>query len=144
VELYCNVSWNFVTFQNCTCRYFEKCAPYSNLNLAEFVWNYCNIMKCKMFAIRTVPLDKDLRVLYLKHHRTASDGWAIRSLCYTCRNECKNNIRNLMNKCDLSGNCTCNLCLRQPRSLRVLASRTVFHLTKIIEDLKLTYQTTYD
>ena len=121
----------------------KECGPHSNLNLVEFVWNYCNIMKCKMVAITAVPFDKDLRVLYLKHHWAASDGWTIHSLRYRYRNDYKN-IRNLLNNCNLSDNCTCNLCLCQPPSLRCLASRTIFHFTYNIENFTLTHETPYD
>jgi hypothetical protein len=97
-----------------------------------------------MFAITAVPFDKDLRVLYLKHHRAASDGRTIHWLCYRCRNDYKNNIRNLFNKCNLSDKGTCKLCLRHPPSLRGLASRTIFHFTYNIEHFTLTHETTYD
>jgi len=46
----------------------KECRPHSNINLVEFVWNYCYIMKRKMFAITAVPFDKDVHVLSLKHH----------------------------------------------------------------------------
>ena len=117
---------------------------WTTFHLVEFVWNYSNIMKCTVFAIVAVPFDKDLRVLYLKHHRAASDGWTIYSSCYRCRNDYKNNISNSLHNCNLSNNYTCNLCLRQPPSLRGLVSQTVCHFTYNIEHFTLTHETTYD
>lgn len=61
------------------------------------IWNYNDVMKCKLFVITVVPIDNDLRILYLKHHQSASDGWTIHSLCYVCRSGYKNNINFINN-----------------------------------------------
>jgi hypothetical protein len=103
------------------------------------------MLKCKMFAITAAPFgDEHIRVLYLKYHRTLSDCWTTRSSCYTCSSYHKNIVKNDLHNCDLSRNCTCNLCLRQPPSLRGLASQAVFHLMFDIEQLELSHETTCD
>jgi len=100
----------------------KDCGPHSKLNFLESVWNFSAFMKCKMFAITAVPFHNDTspRILYVKHHQTGVDGWVIHSLCSNCRNDFKINIRNLIYNRNLSENCTCNLCLRQPPLLRGL------------------------
>jgi hypothetical protein len=75
----------------------------------------------------------------VKHHRAASDGWAIHSLCSNCRNDFGINIWNLIYNCNLSENCTCNLHLRQPPSLRGLAGDFVFHFKFNTEHFSLTH-----
>jgi len=124
----------------------KECGPQSNLNLVEFVWNISASMKCKMFAIAGVPFHNDTspRILYVKHHQAARDDWMIHSLCSNCRNAFKMNIRNLVSNCNLSENCTCNLCLRQPPSLRGLTSHFVLNFKYNIEHFSLTHETTYD
>jgi hypothetical protein len=40
--------------------------------------------------------------------------------------------------------CNCNICLRQPPSLKGFASQAVFHLRYNIDQFELTVDTTYD
>jgi hypothetical protein len=51
----------------------KECGPRSNLNFVDFVWNYLILLKFKKYAIVTVTFDTP-KILYLKHHRAASEG----------------------------------------------------------------------
>jgi hypothetical protein len=81
-------------FQTVPVDTIKKCGPHSNINLVQFVWNFSALIKCKMLAVTAVPSDSDTspRIQYVKHHRAASDGWAIHSLCSNCRNDFGINI----------------------------------------------------
>ena len=143
---YYTITYNGISlpFQFIPIYTLNECGPQSNLNFVEFIWDFY-MLKCKLFAITAVPFDdENIRVLYLKHHRAASDGWTMRSLCYTCSNYHKNIVKNFVHNFDLSKNCTCNLYLRQPPSLRGLASQAVFRFMFNIEQFELSHETTYD
>jgi hypothetical protein len=49
-----------------------------------------------------------------------------------------------MGNCSFEVSCMCNICLRQPPSLRRLASQAVFHVRYNIDQFELTAETLYD
>ena len=75
----------------------------------------------KMYSIVCVPLNTP-PVLYLHHHRAASDGWGSANLCDECSEEFQSILEPFVGTCTLDTSCSCNVCLRQPPSLRNLAS----------------------
>jgi hypothetical protein len=94
-----------------------------------------------------VPFPNEIiRVTCLKPYRAASDGLTMRALCYTCTEFHTRHTTKTYSPhtCKLSKDCACNLCLRQPPSVRGLASQAVFHLTFNIENFKLSPEITYD
>jgi len=52
----------------------KECGPRSNLNFVDFIWNYLVLLKFKLYATVVILFDTP-RILYLKHHRAASEGW---------------------------------------------------------------------
>jgi len=96
----------------------------------------------KLYAIVCVPLDTPT-VLYLHHHRAASDGWNSDSLCDECSEEYRLLLQPFVGNCTSDRSCRCNVCLWQPLSLRNLASHTVFNLTFNLSSFTLTGKTLY-
>jgi len=95
-----------------------------------------------MYAIVCVPLNTPT-VLYLHHHRAASDGWASYSLCDVCLEAFRLILQPSVGKCTYGRSWGCNVCLLQPPWLRGLASHTVFHLTFNLSEFALTSRTLY-
>ena len=71
-------------------------------------------------------------------------------LCTACCRDCTPSVQHFVNRCtfprsyyDYPNSCKCNLCLRQPPTLRDLASHSVFHLTFNLSEFQLTARTLY-
>jgi len=94
-----------------------------------------------MYAIVAMPFDT-LKILYLKHHRAASDGWIMNLLCDMCFEEFEEILVPIISNCNFELECI--LCLRQPPSLRGLALQAVFHFTFISDQFELTRDITHD
>ena len=86
-----------------------------------------------MHAIVCVPLGTPT-VLHVNHHRAASDGWNSDSQCHECSEDFRLTIQPFVG---------CNVCLRQPPSLRNTTSHTVFHLTFNLSQFTLSGRTLY-
>jgi len=90
-----------------------------------------------------VPLDSP-KILYLRHHGAESSGWTQTSLCKRCVKYYQPRTKPFLPQCTDSSSCECNVCVRQPPSLRSPASYTVFHITANISEFTLTSYTLYD
>jgi len=119
-----------------------SCGSKSSINFTEFIWYYLCEYGFKMHAIFCVPLDTPT-VLHLIHHWAASDGWNSDSLCHGCSEDLRLTIEPIVGNCTGERSCGCNVCLRQPPSLRNLTSHTVFHLTFNLTSFTLTDKTLY-
>jgi len=104
------------------------CQFQTSINLAEFVWKHICVFAVKMFAIVCVPLNTPT-VLFLNHHRAVRDVWTSDILCDECLEEFRLILFPFVGNCTSDRSCRCNVCLRQPPSLRSFASYTDFHLT---------------
>ena len=118
------------------------CGSRSNINLSEFIWEYMCSFAVKTYSIVCVPLNTPT-VLYLQHHRSNSDGWESLVLCKNCLKEILSILQPMVGNSTLDPTCRCNVCLRQPPSLRNLASHTVFHYTFNSSQFTLTVRTLY-
>jgi hypothetical protein len=105
----------------------QECGPHSNLNFVEFLGNHLALLNIKMYAIVPIPTDNlpPPCILYMKHHRAASDVWMMNSLCDPCLQEFLSLIYPITDECNFEPSCSCNICLHQPPSLRGLASHVV-------------------
>jgi len=81
-----------------------------------------------MYAIVCVPFDTPT-VLYLNYHRATGDGWKSFNYCDDCTEDFQRIIKPFVGECTSELSCQCPVCVRQPLSLRNLASNTVFHFT---------------
>ena len=81
--------------------------------------------------------------MFLLHYRATGDGWRTFNLCAECCRDCTPSIQRFVNKCTYQNSCKCNLCLRQPPTLRDLASHSVFHLNFNFLEFQLTARKLY-
>jgi len=95
----------------------------SNINFSEFIWEYLYCFAVKSYSIVCVPFNTPT-VLYLQHHRSNSEGWKSLVLCNNCVKEILNILKPMVGNCISDPSCRCNVCLRQPPSLRNLASHS--------------------
>jgi hypothetical protein len=128
---FCDITEDItIPFQITAVDTLKECGPHSNLNFVEFIWRYLAILKLKIYAIVALPFDTP-RILNLKHHQAASEGWIMNSLCDMCFDEFKEILIPIIDNCIFELSCKCNLCLRQPPSLRILALQIVSILYSI-------------
>ena len=111
------------------------CSPRASLNFVKFIWDNIKTFAFIKYAIVCIPLETP-NTLFLRHYRVSSDGWRTFNLCGACCMDCTSSIQRFVNKCtfprpysSFTNSCKCNLCLRQPHTLRDLATHSVFHLT---------------
>ena len=97
-----------------------------------------------MYAIVAVPFGDEPTILYLQHHRVASDGWLTDFLCVYCLEEFQQILAPIVGNCSLEHSCRCNVCLRQPPTLRGSASYSVSHLTFNVNQFTLNGMTLYE
>jgi hypothetical protein len=88
------------------------------------------LFRCRVYAIVAITFGTP-RIVCMKHHWT-------HSLCDMCCNKYKGILSASIDDCNFSVSCKCKICLRQPPSLRGLASHTVFHFIYYIKHFKLT------
>ena len=121
------------------------CGSASNINFTEFLWDNTVVFSFQKYGIVAVPLDSP-RILYLQHHGAESSGWTQSSLCQRCARHYQPQTYPFLPQCtaSASSSCKCNVCVRQPPSLRSLASYTVFHITENLSEFTLTADTLYD
>jgi len=72
-----------------------------------------------------------------------SGGWTQTSLCRSCVLNYRPVFDDFIPECSDSTSCRCNVCLRQPPSLRSLASYAVFHITNNLSEFTLSSETLY-
>jgi len=125
------------------------CSPRASLNFVEFIWDNIKTFAFIKYAIVCTPLETP-KILFLRHYRASSDSWRTFNLCAACCTDCTPSIQRFVNKCtfprsysNYPNSCKCNLCLRQPSTLRDLASHSVFHLTFNLSEFQLTARTLY-
>jgi hypothetical protein len=83
------------------------------------------------------------RLLCLRHYRVASMGWAFVSRCDPCMVRYRESLRPHTGCIAPAGPCNCNVCVRQPPSLRDMASRTLFGLSLNPDRFEMTRDVTY-
>jgi len=114
----------------------------SSINLLEFLWDNTLIFVFLKCGIVCVPFDSP-KVLYLRHNGVTSRGWMQNTLCRPCFGNYMPVINSFIPMCTNSNSCSCHVCLRQPPSLRSLASFTVFHISNNLSEFTLSSETVY-
>jgi hypothetical protein len=82
-------------------------------------------------------LDRNSRLVCLRHYRAASDGWTFTSGCGTCSASFQDVVRHLVGCVAPAEPCSCNVCSRQPPSLLDMVSRTALTLTINVDRFRL-------
>ena len=114
------------------------CNYRSNVDFVHFMWDAYERYSMKKFAITILPADNaltplrlnetslsDTKLLCLQHYRAASDGWRDEFNCDNCVAEFRSDMFHLCD-CRMISDCDCNVCRRQPPSLRNICSSIVF------------------
>jgi len=109
------------------------CTPPSNVDFLHFVWQHFKQFNFKKYSVTPLPSEDGSvpKMLYLKYHRTESDGWRDSARCLTCRLDYRR-IMQCFTHCTLPASCSCNICVRQPPSLLASASRIVLTCQHLI------------
>ena len=123
-----------------------ECGTLSNVYFVYFVWRYFEeqfVFPRHAITILPDPSSGNPRLLFLRYYNVASVGWSFGSGCVICRDASRQNIRPLTG-CVAPGEAwACNICRRQPPSLRDLASHAVFPLPLNIERFEFTRDVTH-
>jgi len=114
----------------------------SCINFLEFLCDNTLIFAFLKYGIVCVPLVSPT-VLYLSHHRATSGGWTQSSLCTPCFLNYRLVLGDFIPTCTYSSSYRCHVCLRQPPSLRSLASYTVFHISNNLSEFTISSETLY-
>ena len=121
------------------------CGPLSDLNFVNFIWDHSERLSFVKYAILLFPSHTDrpppLLWLFLKYHKARSDGWTDIDGCITCVERYQRSIRH-HNNCRPPDSCYCDICRRQPPSLRD-SSHILFQYILDLERFELTCYTTY-
>jgi hypothetical protein len=88
-------------------------------------------------------LDRNSRLLRLRHYRAASDGWTFTCGCGSCSASFQDGVRHLVGCVAPAEPCSCNVCRRQPPSLLDMASRTIFTQIYNVDRFRLRRDVTY-
>ena len=108
----------------------EHCCPQSNIDLVYFMWENFLRFSYKKFAIALSSRSPQAQpeLMLLKHYRVQSDGWKDIGLCVECMDNHQEMILPFYG-CDLSVDCKCKMCTRQPPSLADSARHVLFNYT---------------
>jgi hypothetical protein len=124
----------------------EVCDVRANVDFVNFLWENIDQYGYRRHSITIVPPifpDDPLRLLFLRHHMAAASGWEYTSRCIACRDPRRDIVRPLAGCVAPQQVCQCNVCRRQPPSLRDLALHTVHTLGFDVANFKLTREVTY-
>jgi hypothetical protein len=126
---------------------------YSNVDFFHFVWANTGILGFRRHALAFLPdpstghgdvLASPGRLVYLRHYRVASEGWMVTSRCDRCTATFRENLRPYMDCVAPEEPCNCNVYVRQPPTLRDIASRTLFFLSLHPEHFELKCEVTHN
>ena len=89
----------------------------------------------RQHAITILPdaVCAEIRLLCLRYYAVPSVGWSHGSGCAICRDTTRQQIRHLTGCLAPAESCRCNICVRQPPSLKALAFHAHFTLVLNIE-----------
>jgi len=79
----------------------------------------------------------------LKYFSVESDGWKDKANCYECVVRHQDMLLPF-HECDLSDDCTCRICTRQPPTLAARAQYVLLNYTLHLHRFRLDVNTTYD
>jgi len=88
------------------------CAHRACIIFMEFICDNIKTFAFIKYAIVCVPLDTH-KILFLRHYRSASDGWRTYKLCAACCRDWSPSVRQFIN------NCTFSLLLYLPKYLQM-------------------------
>jgi len=106
----------------------KHCGPLSSIDLVHFVWEHFLRFSYKKYALALSPrgATKLTKLLFLKYYRAKSDAWKDTVNCADCV-ERHMVVINPFHACDLSPQCTCKICTRQPPTLADSTRHVLFN-----------------
>jgi len=117
-----------------------ECGPHSCLNFVEFIWNNLGVFIFKMYAIVAVSFDKP-GLLYLLYLVKAEQQISYAIIALKNLNKYSHRLSAIV-PFNVPAD-VIYLCLRQPPTLKGLASYTVFHFTFNVDQFRLTSRMPY-
>ena len=134
----------YISFVGIDCA--VDCGTISNVDFVYFMWRCIRhdfLFRRHAITILHDPSSGTLRLLCLRHYDVPSIGWMYGSGCVSCQDTSRENIRVLTSCVGPAEACACNICRRQPPSLRDLAAHAVLTLRINIERFQLTRDVTF-
>ena len=123
-----------------------ECDTRSNIDFAHFIWDTVEAQYAfRRHAIALFP-DRErftIRLLCLRHYDVPSVGWTFSSGCTICEIATRPQVLPFTACQRAAGACHCNICARQPPSLKALAFNAYFTLVRNIERFELSRLVTY-
>ena len=130
----------------------RECGARSSLHLVQFCWDNAEQFNSIKYAVvilpkffYKLPFGYCLRKLIcIRYYRAVSDGWRDEAYCPTCTLEYRAIMKPLLG-CRLPDTCRCNICLRQPPSLRDAVSHVLLkHVYNIQHMFRFSSHTTFN
>jgi len=122
----------------------KQCGPLSNVDLVHFVWENFIRFSYKKYALALSPRGSALpELLFLKHYRVESDEWKDKARCDSCVDSHQEMLLPF-HACDLSDDCACKICTRQPPTLAACAQHVLFNYMLHLRRFRLAVDTTHD
>jgi hypothetical protein len=84
------------------------------------------------------------RLLCLRHNRVACMWWTFVSGCVQCRNHFRERLRPRTGCLAPAVTCSCNICRRQPPTLRDMSSQVLFTMSCNLDLFELTRDVTHE
>jgi hypothetical protein len=123
-----------------------NCGPDSNIDFIHFAWLTFERYNFRNCVVALIPSDDNSEppmMRYLRDYRANSEGWRDFGNCADCVTVYRDYMRPFSNCRAPAALCSCNICNRQPLSLRDSAFHTIFQQIDISR-FELTPHTTYD
>jgi hypothetical protein len=121
--------------------------PDSNTDFIHFIWQSFERFNFRKYAIALIPSENNCELptmRCLRDNRANSEGWRDFGNCSECVLQYQDYMRPFSNCRAPAAPCSCNICNRQPPSLRDSALHTIFLQVVNISRFELTVYTTND
>jgi len=120
----------------------EPCGPRSNIDFVHFLWTTMAYY-CTNYALVVLPsMTAGNKLIYMRHYKAEIQGDESRAC-----SECVLHIPDIRSSysfgCKKPEPCTCTLCLKQPLSLKSVASEIMFRLVNNLDKFSFDQDTTY-
>ena len=122
----------------------KHCGPLSNIDLVHFVWGNFFHFGYKKYVLTLSPQGSaPSELVFLKHYRVETNAWKNKANCDDCVDIHRSMLCPL-HACDLSDDCACKICTRQPPTLAACAQHALFYYTLHLDRFQLDVHTTHD
>jgi hypothetical protein len=122
------------------------CGTQSNVDFVHFISLNSDMLCFRRHALTFLPtsLHNNGPLLCLQHYRIASMGWSFVSRCVPCTDRFREHLRPLTGCLAPAENCPCNICKRQPPTIREMSLQVPFTMSYKIDLFELTRDVTHE